>query len=168
MKLIVAVDSGWGIGYQGELLTRVSADLKNFRTLTTGKVVVLGSKTMATFPGGRPLKNRVNIVMSRRSDYAPEGATVVHSTAELLTELKKYDTDDVFVIGGASVYAELLPYCDTAIVTKFDREFQSDAFFPNLDEDKDWICTDSGALQAAEDTDDIPGMEYRITEYKRV
>ena len=88
MNLIVAVDKNWGIGYRGELLARVRADLKHFAALTTGRVVVLGSKTLSTFPGKRPLKNRTNIVLSRREDFRPEGAIVVRSEAELLDELK--------------------------------------------------------------------------------
>ena len=115
MNLIVAVDEDWGIGYKGDLLARVRADLQNFRRVTEGKIVVLGSNTLATFPGGRVLKNRTNIVLNWEPDYAPEGATVVHSLDELFDELKKYDTDDVFVIGGASVYRQLLPYCRKAV-----------------------------------------------------
>ena len=103
MKLVVAVDKEWGIGNQGELLARVRADLKNFRQLTEGHVVILGSKTLATFPGGRPLKNRTNIVLSRRTDDAPDGAVVARSIDELLELLKSYDTDEVYVIGGESI-----------------------------------------------------------------
>ena len=114
MKLVVAVDKNWGIGYKGELLARVRADLRYFQSLTKGNVVILGSKTLATFPGGRVLKDRVNVVLSRRKDYAPEGAIVVDSIDSLLQEIKNYESDSVFVIGGATVYEQLLPYCDTA------------------------------------------------------
>ena len=109
MKLIVAVDKEWGIGYNGELLARVRADLQNFRKETEGRVVVLGSKTLATFPGGRPLKNRTNIVLSRNPDYAPEGALVAHSIDELLAIVGEYESDNVCIIGGETVYTQLLP-----------------------------------------------------------
>ena len=108
MKLIVAVDKEWGIGYKGDLLARIRADLLNFRDLTAGKVVILGSNTLATFPGGKALKNRTNIVLHPSQDYKVENTTVVHSIEELLEEVKKYNTDDVFVIGGASVYRQML------------------------------------------------------------
>lgn len=138
MNLIVAVDNNWGIGYKGDLLARVSMDLKNFRKVTSGKTVVYGSNTLATFPGGKVLPNRTNIVLNWDPDYAPEGAIVVHSLDELFEELKKYNEDDVFVIGGASVYNQLLPYCKNAYITKFLHSFESDAKIPNLDELPEW------------------------------
>lgn len=153
MNLIVAVDEDWGIGYKGDLLARVRADLQNFRRVTEGKIVVLGSNTLATFPGGRVLKNRTNIVLNWEPDYAPEGATVVHSLDELFDELKKYDTDDVFVIGGASVYRQLLPYCRKAYVTKFLKNFDKDAYIPNLDADPNWKLTWQSEVQKGEDAD---------------
>lgn len=167
MKLVVAVDEGWGIGYRGELLAHVRADLRNFAKLTTGHTVVLGSKTLATFPGGRPLKNRTNIILSRRADYAPEGALVAHSKDELLDMIKDIE-DEVFVIGGASVYQLLLPYCDTAYVTKFAKTYEADAYFHNLDADPDWECVGVGETQTSDpDTDGEGGLEFRFCEYKR-
>ena len=167
MKLIVAVDEGWGIGYKGELLAHVRADLRNFAKLTTGYTVILGSKTLATFPGGRPLKNRTNIILSRRADYAPEGALVAHSEAELLDMIKTIE-GDVFVIGGASVYELLLPHCDTAYVTKFAKSYEADAFFPNLDADPAWECVCVGETQTSDpETDSEGGLEFRFCEYKR-
>ena len=129
MKLVVAVDKNWAIGYKGELLVSIPADHKAFRQETTGKVVVLGRKTLDTFPGKQPLKNRVNIILSRDESYTVKDALVVHSVDELLEETKKYDPDDVYIIGGASVYEQMLPYCDTAIVTKIDHEYEADAYF---------------------------------------
>ena len=105
MNLIVAVDENWAIGCRGDLLVRIPADHKMFRQETTGKVVVLGRKTMDTFPGGQPLKNRTNIVLSRNPQYTQKDAIVVHSVEELLEKLKEYDTQDVYIIGGSSVYA---------------------------------------------------------------
>ena len=168
MKLVVAVDEGWGIGYNGELLAHVRADLRNFAKLTTGHAVVLGSKTLATFPGGRPLKNRTNIILSRRPDYAPEGALVVHSEGELLELIKTLPEDDVFVIGGASVYELLLPYCDTAYVTKFKKTYTADAFFANLDADPAWECISVGEEQISDvETDSEGGLRFCFCEYHR-
>lgn len=140
MNLVVAVDRGWGIGNKGELLVRIREDLKNFAALTTGKVVVLGSKTLSTFPGGRILKNRTNIVLSHNPEYAPEGAVMARSTEELIEILRQYESEDVYVIGGASVYRQLLPYCTRAYVTKICGDFIKDAFFCDLDCDGAWAC----------------------------
>lgn len=168
MKLVVAVDKNWGIGYKGELLARVRADLRYFQSLTRENVVILGSKTLATFPEGKVLRNRVNIVLSRNPDYAPEGAIVVHSIDELLAETKKYASDTVFVIGGANVYGQLLPYCDTAYVTKFNKSFECDAFFPDLDKADEWKLVQVGEEQKTNpETDTEPDMTFRFCTYKR-
>lgn len=169
MKLVVAVDSEWGIGYRGDLLARVRADLRRFRSLTEGKVVILGSNTLATFPGGRVLKNRVNLVLHPDADYRPEGAVVVHSVEELLQKVKDYPTDDVFVIGGASVYRQLLPYVDTAYVTKFLRSFEKDAYFENLDASPDWRCVSEEETMLSDPAvDALPDLPFRFTVYRRV
>lgn len=169
MNLIVAVDKEWGIGYKGDLLARVKADLKNFQAITTGKIVVLGSNTLATFPGGKVLKNRTNIVLHPSLDYHPEGAIVVHSLDELFTELKKYNSDDVYVIGGASVYKQLLPYCNHAYITKFDKSYEKDVCIPNLDEDPEWKCVYEGETQVSNAlTDTEADLEFKFTEYKKV
>lgn len=165
MELVVAVDRGWGIGNKGELLCRVSGDLKNFRAVTTGKTVILGSKTLSTFPGGRPLKNRRNIIMSRRPDYTVEGAEVAHSPEELLSMLN--EGENAVVIGGESIYRLLLPYCDTAYVSKFDIDLPKDAFFPNLDLDPEWYMAEETEVFTASDTDSHPGMKWRICKYVR-
>lgn len=167
MKLVVAVDKEWGIGYKGDLLVRVREDLRNFQRLTKENVVVYGSNTLATFPGGRVLKNRTNIVLNWDMDFAPEGAIVVHSLDELFEELKNYDTNDVFVIGGASVYKQLLPYCDTAYVTKFFKSYEKDVYFPNLDEDPDWYVEASGETLCASPEDGCGELEFCFFEYKR-
>ena len=168
MKLIVAVDKEWGIGYKGDLLARIRADLLNFRDLTAGKIVILGSNTLATFPGGKALKNRTNIVLHPSQDYTVENTTVVHSIDELLEEVKKYNTDDVFVIGGASVYRQMLEYCDTAYVTKFDKSYDKDVYFPNLDEDKSWELVHTGDMQISDSEKDTePNLQFYFTEYRR-
>lgn len=161
MNLIVAVDSNWAIGNQNKLLISIPNDHKHFREETTGKVVVLGRKTLQTFPQGLPLKNRTNIILSRNQDYSVKDAVVVHSLEGLLEELKQYDSDDVYVIGGESIYRQLLPYCDTAHVTKIDHAYQADTYFPNLDQNPEWeITADSDELTYF----DIP---YRFVQYQR-
>lgn len=139
MKFIAAVDSKWGIGKNGRLLIRISEDQRNFRETTMGHVVVLGRKTLEEFPGGRPLKGRTNIILSRNSDYSVDGAVVVHSLDELFEQLSHYDTDDIFIIGGQMVYDALIPYCDTAIITKIDRDFDADAHIMDLDKAPEWV-----------------------------
>lgn len=169
MKLVVAVDNEWGIGYKGELLARVRADLKYFQSLTKGNVVILGSKTLATFPGGKVLKDRTNIVLSRNQDYCPEGAIMARSTENLLEILKDYNSEDVFVIGGSQIYSLLLPYCDTAYVTKFHKSFDKDAYFENLDASKDWVLAEtSEEFVTNPETDTETDMKFTFCTYKRV
>lgn len=152
MNAIVAVDSNWAIGNKGQLLISIPADMKMFRQETTGKVIVLGRKTIETFPNAKPLPNRTNIVMSGNPDYTVDGATVVHNVEELLEELKKYNSEDVYIIGGDSVYRQMIDYCDTVHVTKIDREYEADAFFPNLDEMPEWEITAMSEEQSYFDT----------------
>lgn len=139
MKLIVAVDREWNIGNKGDLLFRLPLDMKFFRTQTSGKVVVMGRKTLESFPNSKPLKNRVNIVLSRDKNYSVEDAVTVADTDELKEILKEYDTDDVYVIGGEAIYRLLLPLCDTALITHVDAVAEeADKKFPKLSEDE-WI-----------------------------
>ena len=162
MNLIVAVDENWAIGNKNELLIRIPADHKMFRQETTGKVVVLGRKTLETFPGGLPLKNRTNIILSTKKDYEVKDAIVVHSVEELMEELKKYEDNQIYIIGGESVYRQMLPYCDTAHVTKIDRSYEADAFFPDLDKDPDWQITAESDEQSYFDT------TYAFLKYERI
>lgn len=161
MNCIVAVDENWAIGYKNELLVRIPADQKFFRQETTGKVVVLGRKTLETFPQGRPLPNRLNIIVSTKKDYEVKDAIVVHSIEELLEELKKYDTNDVYIIGGDSIYKQMLPYCDTAHVTKIDHVYEADTHFPNLDETDEWEITADSDEQVYFD------LTYHFLKYER-
>ena len=165
LTAVVAVENSWGIGCQGQLLARVSEDLKNFRELTAGKTVILGSKTLSTFPGGRPLKNRRNIVLSRRPNFAPEGAEVARSTEEALSLLS--EKEEAVVIGGETVYRQFLPYCTTVVVSKFNADFPFDASFPNLDDDPEWEISEIGGERTASETDSHPGMSWRIVVYRR-
>ena len=168
MKLVVAVDQNWAIGYKGELLARVRADLKNFSAITTGHTVVLGSKTLSTFPGGKVLKNRTNIVMTRNEDFRPEGAIIASSVEQLLDIIRDMDTNEVYVIGGASIYTQLLPYCDTAIVTKFNKSYEYDAAIENLDLSPDWECVEVGEWQKSNpETDSEADLEFCFNTYKR-
>ena len=161
MNLIVAVDKNWGIGYQNKLLNSIPEDMKYFRETTTGKVVVMGRKTLESFPNGLPLKNRTNIVITGDHTYKAKDAIIVHSIEEALEELKKYDTNDIYVIGGESIYRQLLPYCDTAHVTKIDHAYEADAWFPNLDEDPEWEIT------ATSDEQTYFDLEYTFVKYER-
>lgn len=137
MKLIVAVDKNWAIGNKNRLLVSIPNDMKNFRRLTTGNVIVMGRKTLESFPQAKPLPNRVNIVLTAQEDYAVQDAVIVHSVEELKEKLADYNCD-VFCIGGGSTYRQLLPLCDEAIVTKIDESYEADTYFPNLDEDGEW------------------------------
>ncbi len=147
MKCIVNATENWGIGRGNELLFSISDDLKRFRALTTGKTVVLGRKTLAGFPGGRPLKNRENIILTRNPEAAFPGGTCVHSEQELLKLLATLPSDDICVIGGESVYRLLLPYCDTVLLTRTFSVCDADRFFPNLDTDPSWRCTEQEPVQ---------------------
>lgn len=161
MNLIVAVFNHWAIGYKNKLLARNPVDMKYFREKTIGKVVVMGRKTLESFPSGLPLKDRVNIVLTTDSDYQVEGAIVVSSVAELEIELEKYNPEEVYVIGGESVYKQLLPRCQKAYVTKVENDFPADTWFPNLDECEDWELTVEGEEQTYQD------LKFKFTEYNR-
>lgn len=163
MNCIVAVDKNWGIGKDNKLLVSIPADMKFFREKTQeGGVIILGRKTLETFPGGQPLKNRINIVITRNKDYNVKGATVVHSIDEALKAVEEYNSENVYVIGGDSIYKQMLPYCDTAYVTRIDYAYAADAYFPNLDEDEAWELTGESEEQTYFD------LEYTFTKYERV
>ena len=141
MNAIVNVTPDWGIGFENRLRVSVPEDLRRFRALTEGKTVVLGRKTLETFPGGKPLKNRRNLVLSTDPAYRVEGAEVFHGLPELLAELRDLPRESICVIGGESVYRALLPYCDGALVTLTHCSFRADRFFPNLESLPGWECT---------------------------
>ena len=161
MNLIVAVDKNWAIGLNNKLLVRIPSDQKFFREETTGKVVVLGRKTLETFPGGLPLKNRTNIILSTDKNYKVKDAVVVHSIEELLEELKQYKSEEVYIIGGESVYKEMLPYCDTAHVTKINHAYEADTYFPNLDEIEGWEVVACSEEQTYFD------LEFEFVKYEK-
>ena len=162
MNIIVAADKNWAIGKNNKLLVSIPQDMKFFRETTTGKVVVMGRKTLESFPGGQPLKKRVNIVLTSDKNDHVNGADIVHSIDALLEELKKYPAEDIYVIGGESIYRQLLPYCDKAYVTKIEHAYDADTFFPNLDEDPQWRMTKTSDEQTYFD------LEYEFTIYERL
>ncbi len=157
MNLIVAVDENWAIGRGGDQLVYISADLKRFRQLTTGHAVVLGRKTLATFPGGRPLKNRRNLILSATPGYTVEGAEVYADVDSLMANAP----EDAFVIGGESVYRALLDRCDTAYVTKILAAYPADRYFPNLDALPNWQVAEEG------DVLEEDGVKFRYVTYKK-
>ena len=147
MNLIVAVDKNWAIGKDNKLLVSIPDDMKFFRETTTGKVVVMGRKTLESFPNSKPLPNRVNIVLTRDKAYDAKGAVVVHSKEELDNELKKYNTEDIFIIGGESIYRLMLDECDRAFVTYVDYGYDADTYFPNPDEASNWKLAEESEEQ---------------------
>ncbi len=162
MNLIAAVDQNWAIGNKNELLVSIPDDMKFFRETTTGNVVVMGRKTLESFPNGLPLKNRTNIVLTHDHTYKVPGAVVVHDMDELHEELKKYDSQDIYVIGGETIYRQLLDECDVAHITKIDYAYDADAYFPNLDERPEWKITADSEEQTYFD------LEYYFYRYERV
>ncbi|MBQ3583115.1 MAG: dihydrofolate reductase [Lachnospiraceae bacterium] len=161
MNLIVAVDKNWAIGNKGKLLISIPEDMKFFRETTTGNVVVMGKNTLKSFPNGLPLKNRVNIVLTTDKNFTAKDAVIVHNIDEALAEVKKYKTENVYVIGGSSVYEQMLEYCDTAYVTYIDYAYEADRYFPNLDTASDWVLTEESEEQTYFD------VEYYFRKYER-
>lgn len=161
MNIIAAVDQNWAIGKNNALLVSIPADLKFFREMTTGKVVVMGRKTLESFPNGLPLKNRINIVLTKNLDYKVKGALIVHTKEQLFKELWQYDSKNIYVIGGESIYRMLLDQCDTAFVTKIDYIYEADTYVPNLDELPEWEITQESEEQTYFD------LEYRFVTYQK-
>ena len=159
MELIVAVYDDWGIGAGGTQPVALSADRKFFRETTKGACVIVGRKTLADFPGGKPLPNRVNVVITR-GEVNMEGVTVCRSPEEAAELTKQYPR--VMVIGGGSIYRQMLPFCDTAYITKVHACPESDTFFPNLDQEPGWFLTQ--VLEQGEEN----GIGYEMCLYKRI
>ncbi|MFV0517679.1 MAG: dihydrofolate reductase [Aminipila sp.] len=160
MKIIVAVDKNWGIGKDNGLLTYIPDDLKYFKEKTLDKVVVMGRRTLESLPGAKPLPKRTNIVLTSDKDYKVD-CHVCHSTKELEEQLENYESDNVYIIGGAKVYKDFLSDCDTCFVTKIDKAFEPDRYFDNLDENKDF------ELFWESEVKEHNGIKYRFTEYRR-
>ena len=161
MKAILHADKEWGIGKSNGLMFRIPADMKFFRETTTGNVVVMGSNTLKSFPNGNPLKDRINIVLYPNGEKRGD-CTVVGSLEELFAEIKKYDTDRVFVIGGAMMYKTLLPYCTEVLVTKVNAVGGADTFFENLDQNPNF------ELVYESEPQETNGYEIKFTTYKNL
>lgn len=160
MNLIVVVDENWNIGRDGGLLVHLSGDLKYFKKRTYGKTLVMGRKTLESFPGAKPLPGRKNLVLTRNRDYAPEGCAVYHSKEEVMEQLGA-DTSEIFVSGGETVYRQFMEDCDTFYVTKIYKSFPADRSFPNLDERDDLAITWKSEMQEEK------GISYQFFEYTR-
>ena len=138
MNLIVAADRNWGIGRDNGLLASLPTDMKYFRDHTRGKVVVMGRKTLESMPGGRGLPDRTNYVLTANPDYEAEGCIMVHGEYELFDELSRFRPDDVFLIGGGTLYTRFYRYCNRLYVTKIDADLDADTFIPDFDADPDY------------------------------
>lgn len=161
MNIIVAVDKNWAIGKNNKMMWSIPADMRFFREKTTGHVVVMGRKTLESFPNGLPLKQRTNLILSRDKSFQVKGALVLHTMEELLEHLKEYDSSEIFIIGGESIYRQFLPYCDTAYVTRIDHAYDADTYFPNLDELPEWTMTEVSEEQTSFD------LEFVFTKYEK-
>ncbi len=159
MNMIVCVSRNWGIGKDNQLLFHIPNDLKQFRALTIGKTIVMGHNTLKSLPGGKPLPERTNIVLSRDPSLVVEGATVCHDMQDVLIELSTVSPDDVFIIGGASVYKMFLPYCRRALITRVDAAPEADSFFPDLQEHPQW------KIRQESDFMEHNGLSYQYVEY---
>lgn len=164
MNFIVAADEKWQIGYDGGLLTHIPEDLKFFKEKTSHETLVLGRKTLESFPGGKPLPNRHHIVLTRNKDYsAPEGVELCHSIDELLERLETLDSQKVWLIGGGTLYKALIPYCDYGYVTVLRGEYKSDTSMPNLDQGDEWSkISDEEWRMSKKD------VAYKFTTYKKI
>ena len=160
MDLIVAVTADWGIGNGGKLLYSIPKDMRFFREKTKGAVVIMGRSTLESFPGGKPLRGRTNIVFTRSAKYEKEGVLTVRSLDEALRAAAQYSEKPVFVIGGGQIYSLLLPYCEKAYVTKMEISLPADTHFPDLDAMENWIVTDEGEPLRHGD------LIYRFTVYE--
>lgn len=151
MQLIVNVNPQWGIGNQNQLLVRIHADMRRFRMLTTNQTIIVGRKTLLTFPNEKPLPNRDNIVLTRDPDFHIDGAIVCHDLSELRGVLSDRDPNSVFVCGGEQIYRQLLPYCTKAYVTLTYTDAKADRVFPNLNLLPNWVLTEVGEKQYEND-----------------
>ena len=161
MNLIVAVDNKWGIGKDNHLLASLPGDMKYFKEQTMGKVVVMGRKTFESIPGGKGLPKRTNMVVTSNTNFNAEGVVVVHDEKELFDEVNKYDAEDVFLIGGASLYNRYYKICGKLYITKIDADLGADTFIVNIDEDMNFHVVSES------ETKQDNGIEYKFTVYER-
>ncbi len=159
--IIASADKKWGIGYRNQLLARVPEDMKQVSAKTRGNVIVMGRKTLESLPGGKPLPERTNVVLTANREFTMENALVVHDVPQLVERLKDYD-GEIYVFGGESIYRQLLPLCTKAYITRFHEAFQADAFLPDLDSLKEWELVEEGPVQTSK-----TGVLYQFTTYRR-
>jgi dihydrofolate reductase len=160
--MIAAVDRNWAIGKENKLLKPIPEDLKRFSVFTKGNIIIVGRKTLESFKDKKPLPNRINIIMTRNRSYTCPDAVIVNDMDTLNTAIGKYNKK-IFVCGGESIYKQLLPYCCQALITKIDHVFEADAYAPNLDMAKDWICKFEGEWQTS-----TAGVRFKYVDYKRI
>ena len=161
MNLIAAVDKNWAIGYKDKLLIRIPNDQRFFRYKTINKVIIMGRKTFESFPNRLPLKERLNIILTSDVNYKISNTIVLNCLDDLYDELKKYDTEDIYIIGGESIYKQMIDKCNTAYITKINSEFEADSFLPNLDNDPKWEIINKSEKRTYAD------IQYIFYTYKR-
>lgn len=163
MNIILAADRNWAIGKDNDLLIHLPGDLKYFKKMTTGKTVIMGRKTLESLPGGKPLPNRRNIILTRSVDFQVSGAEVLNSVEDVLHLIKSGDlkSDEAFVIGGADIYKQMMPYCDKFYITKIEAELPADRYFVDLDEVDDLKITWTGPIE------EYKGAKYQYVLYER-
>ena len=166
MKLIFAVDRNWNIGYDGDMLFKISKDLQRFRMFTENNMIIMGRKTFESLPDRKALPNRINIVITRDKDYEVEDIIVVNSIDELFPLLKELDPEEKmqrFLIGGGNLTHQMLDYCNSAYITKVNKSFDiSDTLIPNLDEDENWKIIKESGIDYQDD------LEYKYVDYIRI
>ena len=163
MIQIVAVDERWAIGIDGGLLTDLPEDMKFFRETTQDSVIIMGRKTLLSFPNGKPLKNRINIFITKDKNFEESGAVICHSIEEAVDIAENYKDKKVFVVGGGTVYRQMLKYCDTGYITKIYKTFEeADTFIDNLDELPEWKVESESELK------EYNGLGFRFITYKRI
>lgn len=160
MELIACVNNYWCIGKNNDLLYHLSTDMKFFREKTKDNVIIVGRKTLESFPGGKPLKNRVNIVLTTDKSYYRDDCIIVHSIENVLEEIKKYDDKTIYVCGGEQIYKLFEPFCDTAYITKVNDDLKGDKYFPNLNNIENWILSEES------DTITENGYEFKFCTYR--
>lgn len=163
MNIILAADRNWAIGKDNDLLIHLPGDLKYFKQMTTGKTVIMGRKTLESLPGGKPLPNRRNIILTRSADFKVSGAEVLNSIEDVLHLIKSgnLESEEVFIIGGADIYKQMMPYCDKFYITKIDAELPADKYFVDLDEVDDLKITWTGPIE------EYKGTKYQYVLYER-
>lgn len=162
MKLIAAIDSKWGIGKNGKLLTSIPDDMRFFKETTQNHLLIMGYKTLVSLPNSKPLTGRLNVVLSNIAETTVEGAIVCNNINQLLLLIKDFSSNDIIVIGGGLTFYQLLPYCDTAYITKMQFNGDADAFMPNLDENSSWKIVHESEQR------DFEGIKYSFVEYSNI